>query len=382
MSETTRGGACARWVSHYQEIRSGGKEVTRRKARWALRRLLPYMPKALMDRRRVRTAYLPNRAPVSVRDVPHLEGLVVFTPVWGPMVELFDRCLMRSLFSENNLPALISRGLLVELRVYTRQSDVQRIEACLKRHADTLDAHYRARLSFNITPYIHDMDLTARSLGDCLSKCNADQGFLMALPDFFFGDSTVCNLVGAGMGRDSCLAAVHMRVNDDHFGELIKERQSAISNEELVSLALVSAHQNWSESFADRPNNLCHVSGVSVQPLPNGILLVTHHLPTVFFLRVRDSDVEYFRRSDYHAWDHEWPSILISERRYKFIGSSDAVFVVELTGRNSHLITFSGEHANDRYLGSHQLLHHSVNEAFMAVLRPSGFPKEMRSIAY
>lgn len=79
-------------------------------------------------------------------------------------------------------------------------------------------------------------------------------------------------------------------------------------------------------------------------------------------------DLEYFKKDRYDGWDHRWPATW--NQRMRYIGSSDAAFMVEVTQPNSNLARINRTnffHHTDSY--REDRAHHKVNRQILAIFR-------------
>jgi len=170
------------------------------------------------------------------------------------------------------------------------------------------------------------------------------------------------------MNRNLCIAAVHLRVDESIFLRLIGNIPGEISNAQLVSLSLKAPHQNLTDSFIDKEMNCSYISGISIQKINSNIYTVTHRLPAIFLANFNKSDIKYFTRYSFNAWDHAWPSLLIKQRRYKVVGSSEVFFMTELTKASSHICPNLSSYGNDDYQVT-EYIHKEINRNFAVILQ-------------
>lgn len=164
-----------------------------------------------------------------------------------------------------------------------------------------------------------------------IKQCLANKSkMLMCPPDTIFGDGSIENLVNLSYEPETCLAVAHARVlpsiltNDLSFSQ---------SNPELVSLAWQHLHRSWSEARVGCENQHSYVGGVAWTEVSPGLIQVQHRLPTVYLAQFTPEDLQYFECviSSGH-YDHKWPAdILYPRGRFRYLGSSDFAFMVEIT---------------------------------------------------
>ena len=185
-------------------------------------------------------------------------------------------------------------------------------------------------------------------------------------PDYFYGNDSLRNLISYKFKNKMCLAALHVRVDADKFSEKIKTVEGEVSNAQLVSLSMGYLHKSWGESFTSRSVNNSHISGSATQQIAGNMWAVTFRIPTVFLAKFDHCDKEALKRFD--MWDHEWPATLIEQNRFKFIGSSDMFYAVELTETQNNIPGLAGQMEwNDSFHVSR--LNGETNRNFLVILR-------------
>ena len=270
--------------------------------------------------------------------------IIFFTCVWGSFVTYYERVLMKSLFQSGNIPALLEQGYLIELCVYTQESDQLAVENIMKRYQDgLLDAQkqfLQIQLNYFPLPILNRSQRQPHlkyALLRTMKWCIQENAYcFMALPEAFFGNNSVTNMVNLTMGRDLCIASLHLRVVDQKFLNLLQQSSGELSNNTLVSMSLKCAHQGVLNSFINHDVNGSYSTGLSIQPITNTLFAVTFRMPNIFLASFHKSDITYFSKRTFNHWDHEWPELLMKQRRYKVAGSSELFFAAELTGEDSH----------------------------------------------
>lgn len=287
------------------------------------------------------------------------ERVLIGTIVYGEYIDIFETVCMRSLLQSGNIPSLIRSGYTFLHTIYTRQDgDINRLRRVAEEYS---------REGYEIVvDVIHDGAnlLFLHKFIDDGIEANAKSLFIN--PDLFFGDKSLKHLLGYKFKNDMCLAALHMRVDYGKFQEILKVTQGDISNPQLVDIAMGCLHKSWKESFTNEDTNNCNASGSSMQKVGDKLWAVTFRIPTIYLAKFNKDDRNDLSQFDH--WDHEWPTQLMTANRYKFIGSSDMFFAVELTKTNANIPTV--EHYrlwNDDF--HCQKKHSEVNRHFLTVVR-------------
>lgn len=171
---------------------------------------------------------------------------------------------------------------------------------------------------------------------ECLK---AKERLLFAPPDTIFADGTVKNFLSLGREKNSCVAIAHPRV----LPELLLEMNTLDiqSPAKLVNRIWNEGHlhQSWSDAETGHPRQNSFIGGVRWSELEPNLYLITHHLPTVYFADFTDEDLMYFKVcTGFGHWDHQWPSdILLRQCRQRYVGSSDAGFICEITHKEKNI---------------------------------------------
>ena len=84
---------------------------------------------------------------------------------------------------------------------------------------------------------------------------------LMGMPDSFYGNGSVQNLIKQDDAGTCCVAAAHLRVDYEDFLRAVDDIHCDISNSQLVRLALKFPHQNIKVSF-EGDGNASYLTGV------------------------------------------------------------------------------------------------------------------------
>lgn len=170
-----------------------------------------------------------------------------------------------------------------------------------------------------------------------IDQClKAKERLLFAPPDTIFADGTIPNILKLGREEKTCVAIAHPRVLPEILQDFISHiRYASPGPAQLVDLTWRHLHQAWSDAESGHPRQNSFIGGVRWQELSESLYAVTHHLPTNYLCDFTDEDLMYFKtRTSFGSFDHEWPSdLLIRQNRQRFVGSSDAGFICEITDK-------------------------------------------------
>ncbi len=288
-------------------------------------------------------------------------------------LDYLELCLFPSLFQPNNLPKILASGRCVEHCVICRDSAIPRILSLLKRYGgiESQTSNYL----FHFHQQGRDGLATLSALVWAMDRCLNDGSYLMlAMPDWFFGDGSISRMLDYAAGRDYCVAGLSLRVNDDSFMRNLLVTKLPIFNPQLVDMVFRDAHVSLKMSDVTQDQSSSRFSGVFTQPLGEGLWSVVHRLPNVFLASITKDDVDDFRRTDQGLshWDWVWPSKLIQQGRYRYMGSSDLFFMAELTSPHGNVpLVESGMRWNDDVVNGKGGVHIETNKLFVGCIRGS-----------
>jgi len=300
---------------------------------------------------------------INDKEVEKKDKIKIYSVVYGKHVLYLDQVLLKSVFQSNNIPAILNEGIKVELRIFTVKSDYDKVKNIIINKIEKLQLK-TINLSFNISVMELD-DILIKSRNIVIVECKKEKSALiMAMSDFYFGNSSLLNLVKIGLESNSCIAGMHLRVNDDDFIKAISSLNQ-ISNSELVDLSMKYKHQNTTASFHGAP------TGFKITQLNNYEFIVEHRLPNVWFANFTKKDYLYFKERPFQAWDHQWPTSLIFESRYKVIGSTDIFYVAELTENDSHIVELENNNIQNtqKNYDNQGYLHKEINNIFLICMK-------------
>jgi hypothetical protein len=283
--------------------------------------------------------------------------LRIFTGAWGNYVDTFEKACAASLNWPKNREAIKDATWTIITDDPVRCYDIAKNCGVESVHAIQLKGEKHPTLEFSDALY------------DEMQQCiDEDATFLFALPDYVFGDGTVANMKALMYEKGLCIAVPNTRV----LPETMDEFKRCHSNSELVSLAFNKKyqHQTWRESEVGKDTINSYYGGVCWKEIENGLIAVTHRLPSSYLCQFIQSDVEFFRKQlSFSAYDHVWPTKLIEEGRQRYVGSSDVAFIVEITepDKNQSLTIPVSPQGPSVFFRS--LPHHKLNHSVMTVFR-------------
>ncbi len=248
-------------------------------------------------------------------------GLQVLTALWGQRhVELFDKACLTSLRWDRNLEAL--RSLKAKWNIFADDEHHAQIAKMMPT-----GIHFNIRSTTTLRDYIDQVQ--SASIWQMKQCLESGDKLLLAPPDTIFGDGTIENLWKIGKDKGSCVVVAHPRVLPSILGGYL----DSYSNYDLVGKAFLHLHKSWSDAEIGHPAQNSYVGGVAWQKLSRDLYSVTHRLPTVYLADFTEEDLSYFKSAiSFGHFDHMWPGdILVPRGRQRYVGSSDACFIVEVT---------------------------------------------------
>lgn len=246
-------------------------------------------------------------------------GLQILSSVWGKHhVEMFENVLLKS-FSGNE-QAL--KG--AKWNIFTDEE----FSSYIERQVNAILPDTEVKIG-SITDLRRYIDITQSAVIWQIEEClKSEDRLLIAPPDTFFGVGSIHGLLEIGSEKGSCVVVPHPRVLPS-----ITPYLEPMRNPQLVSLAWEHLHRSWSDAEVGHPMQNSFVGGVAWKKLSKELYAVTHRLPTVYLADLTTEDLEYFKTTpSFGSFDHLWPGdILLKRGRQRFIGSSDACFIIEVT---------------------------------------------------
>ncbi len=291
----------------------------------------------------------------------------ISTIVYGDYIGMFEEVCLKSLFQSENIPWLQKKGYDIEYVIYTRDGrDIEKLKEVIKK----FDCKFIIR-GFSDSDELINTTLIKEIIKYGIEK---DVPTLFINPDLFVANGSLKNMVSYKYKGNMCIASVHVRVDKDKFKEAIKDKNN-IGNAELVDIAMETLHPSWADSFIDKDKNASFITCSMVQKISDNLWSVIMRIPTVYYVKFQQSDLDLFsvidnesRGVNYGMWDHTWPEHLVNQNRFKFTGSSDFFFAVELTHKDDNLPgSVGGKMLNDECHNSKK--HSEINRNFVTILR-------------
>lgn len=301
----------------------------------------------------------------------------LFTMVYGAEhIDLFRNACFKSLMWAKNREAASGKVWTV----YTKASHFAEMEAIFKDSPFTLNlmAIRETQMLPGVTQPVPTEICEAGVLllnglrQDMLHALQDNSKTLMAPPDTIFGNGTIANLLKLGRERYSVVTVAHPRVLPAILPEIeaLSHDHGGISNRKLVELAMHHAHDSWKFAEVDHPENTSYTGGIAWQKLSDGMISVTHRLPTPYLIDYHPRDSNFwFSINSFGALDHTWPGDrLIRQQRMRFAGSSDMCFAVEITAADKN-VPPKTPHKIDSNEFWGDSLHHETNRLFNITFR-------------
>jgi hypothetical protein len=197
---------------------------------------------------------------------------------------------------------------------------------------------------------------------------------LFCPPDTVFGDGTIPGLLGVGSDPGTCVSVAHPRVLPAVIEEIetFGATRGALTNPQLVTLAMRYAHDSFKLAEIGCERNNSFIGGIAWKELSRGLYSIQHRLPTVYLASFNETDWDFWwGQVSFGAWDHRWPAEnLIRQERQRYVGSSDACFIVEITDRDKNVPPVAVDNTAqppDSYWNNHY--HNSINRQVNVIWR-------------
>ncbi len=287
--------------------------------------------------------------------------MIIYTPCWGDKhIALFENALFKSLSWPKNKAAIKGAEWLI-----TTDSD-----ASLDKIVKIIgDMPYKAAVvpELNI-PSIDSGMILVHTLRHAIGECvKTNQSMLMATPDFIYGEGTIAAFKAIASDPGSCATIAHLRALPHMLGDLT----GVPTNEELMGMAWKHAHISWTQSNAANRPGMTYKGGVSWKYIAPGLRAVQHYMPSPFYVNFLEKDIDDFNRQHegkppgFGLWDHVWPTHLLNDGRLRFIGSSDAAMMVEMTDPGMNVPPFNEVTDPPGFFRDH--FHNKIQKQFISI---------------
>lgn len=301
----------------------------------------------------------------------------IFTMVYGEHhIELFKRAVFKSLNWPKNKAMLEGKNWCI----YTKREHFEDLDNLFKDSGFNLklfeigESMRVAGCGYVKTVQCEGGVILLNGLRDQIALCLQTQSkILFAPPDTIFGDGSVESILKADGDLDACVFVSHMRVLPKIIDQIeyMGATSGAISNEKLCQLSLENAHASWTQAEIDHKHNNSYVGGIAWKRIGEGLISVQHRLPTPYLIGFNRHDIDFWWSVvSFGALDHTWPGDrLVRQERMRYIGSSDAAFICEVTDHDKNCPPLiPPEHrTGDAYWGDR--IHHSTNRMFNVIWR-------------
>lgn len=203
-----------------------------------------------------------------------------------------------------------------------------------------------------------------KNLTDEIHRCLlSDSQFLMAPPDTVFADGSIASMLRCATQPKTVVGVAHVRVNPTFLDSM-----PYLTPAPMVTHAWEHLHKSWIYAEESEYAN-SFTGGVSWRYLNPSTIAVQHRLPTPYLVNFKYADLEYFSHERFSVWDHEWPTLLVHHERWRYIGSSDAAFIAEVTDQDKN-IPPPGYLPPDETDAFHRdLIHNKTNRLFFSIFR-------------
>lgn len=285
--------------------------------------------------------------------------LKIFTPCWGEKhISLLKNCLGKSLsWPKNN--AAIQGAEWFFVAEDPREADLI---------TNAVKPFFKGEISVCVVKDLSKYDVGISLMGPLkfvMENCIKENAqFLMATPDFIFGEGTIDAFKAIAEEPETCVSIAHMRVLPAVLDVL---GGGAPDNEYLTAVGLYNAHVTFSEA-----NKRLYRGGIHVTSLGPRMRAVQHYLPSPFFCNFIEKDLQSFEQihegkvPGFGIWDHVWPTKLIEDGRLRYIGSSDAAMMLEVTDADKNVAPLNGTTEHGFFKNN---LHNKIQKQFLYIYR-------------
>lgn len=294
----------------------------------------------------------------------------IYCPVWGDRhINLLNDCLGRSLRWPRNNMAVEDAEWIVTTKDDAQAKRISKIIAQITPLAK-ITVFLKPELS---TPGKDAGHILIETLLETIKICLRDgQPLLMATPDFIYGDGTIDAFKITGDMPGTCVSIPNIRVLPEVLNHL---NHVAPTNEKLVSIGFENPHAAWINSKRDIDPGMTFIGGISWFNLSKKVIGMRHWLPSPFFVNFTPDDLAFFSptkdnpKPHFLLWDHVWPSPLITQGRLRYIGSSEAAVMIEVTDPKDNIPNWNPPGKSNRDEYNRTLPHNVIQKQFIYTMR-------------
>ena len=295
---------------------------------------------------------------------------------WGPHLDWFFSYTVPSLLQDGNIPQLARDGYELKLIIYAHPEEYQAVANQYIPRLTLLNK-YLSVITIPLTElkggWLQGYYVPS-ALIDQIKRCIDEEAIVVFTGgDLIYGNRSLTNAVRMVQGKNVFLALAIPRVSQesiltsDVFAGL-KNMERSIENDELVDLAFEHGHDFLLGFFDDEDTNRTH-GGISIRKINDGTYSVIYNNVAPIIGHFTNDDLKYCARSG-SSMDTRWPRLLFRQNRLKVVGSSDCVFLAEVTANDGRHIPAmkSGLLNNDKEgtTRAGRLLHNFVGNSFCA----------------
>ncbi len=236
----------------------------------------------------------------------------------------------------------------------------------------------RAKIDILVDPRLGENINHGRQMAEAVMKvmeiCIEDKApMLMAPPDFVYGDGTIQNMLAIGDQPGTCVGVAHIRVVPSFLNAIsAKESMYPQTNAQLMHEAFAHAHSTWRDVQCGADPTMSYHCGVTWKWIGCGLAAVQHHMPSPFLVNFIPKDLELWKNGGepgFGFWDHDWPEFLLKDQRMRWIGSSDAAFMAEITDPLANLGKLLPRNAKDPDAFFKDAYHCKIQRQFVTIFR-------------
>ena len=263
--------------------------------------------------------------------------ILFVSSVWGKKFEdCFIKFTLSSLLATKNIPLLLQQDYKIKFIIsIVPNSDfentiINKINSIISSEKYEIEFFYYEKMSISMM-HKYQIKMFEKSI---------DENAIIwpAHPDHCYSNGSISNMISMIDSDDCCIGAPIFRVEEDKFMQDIKVSNFLNSTpKEFINTSIKNFHKSLVNSFIDNELNNSWLTGISVKKIGSNNLLVTFIVPNIFAARLNKSDIKFFKKRTYNAYDMSWPSKLLIEKRLRLVSASDIFFAAELTNKDNHI---------------------------------------------
>lgn len=282
------------------------------------------------------------------------KALTIFCPVWGNHFRgLLQDHAIPSMMFPGNLPSVDVDKIFVDV-LGPGPAEYQANAAIVEKGLHGLPIELR---------HVNHQDLALGFRDAMHFAIQRDTRLLLMMPDTMYAPFSVGNIWRYAKGKNVVMSGLYVRNNEEVFKQRFPNWQLWPSHSDFVRNSFEIGALNICDTHQD---NCTDIGGVAWTKISEDTRLCVHYLPSAYlFSFMPDDEIWWTAHPEFGNIDHVWPSQLITERRWRVVGSTDVFYAVELesAARSGAMQPTPGSKGNEYY--NQRRPHNDSNGSFL-----------------